>query len=125
MYKEISEENMKKLVVHFYAKVTKNVDIGPFFTDRLGNNMGNDLWRQHLGLLRRFWSGMILGSGAYTGDPSAPLMRMETLSIESFQTWLKLFHETVDNVYDETSGEHLKQRSAMVAHNFMRNLKLI
>ncbi len=119
---EITKENIKTLVMSFYTKVLKDDIVGPFFIAKLGEDMKNEHWEPHLELLVNFWASIALGDGSYRGNPFAPHMYLGELSREVFQQWLKLFFATLDDVYEPHKADFFKERSSIIAGNFMRNL---
>jgi len=46
------------------------------------------------------------------------------LNREVFEQWLKLFYATLDEVYEPQIADQFKERSSIIAGNFMRNLGL-
>jgi len=122
LHNEITKENLNIMVVKFYAAVLKDETVGPFFIEKLGDNLGTFLWKTHIELLTNFWASITLGDSTYRGDPFAPHTRLEGLRAETFQQWLKIFFETLDTVYEENIANIFKQRSNVIAGNFMRNL---
>ncbi|HIP59667.1 MAG TPA: group III truncated hemoglobin [Campylobacterales bacterium] len=121
---EITKENIEKMVLTFYVKVLKDDIVGPFFIAKLGDDMNSEYWKPHLEILINFWSSMILGDGTYTGNPFAPHTQLGELNREVFEQWLKLFFETLDEVYEPLLGNAFKERSMAIAGNFMRNLRI-
>jgi len=121
---EITKENLRKMVVLFYTKILKDDVVGPFFIERLGDDLTSEKWGAHLDLLTNFWAGMMLGTYDYRGNPFAPHATMQGLEKETFSRWLELFFDTVETIYDERSAIKLKERSTTIAGNFMRNLGL-
>ena len=121
---EITKENLRKMVVLFYTKILKDDVVGPFFIERLGDDLTSEKWVAHLDLLTNFWAGMTLGEFDYRGNPFAPHATMQGLEKETFSRWLELFFDTVDTIYDEKVANQFKQRGVTIAGNFMRNLGL-
>lgn len=121
---EITKENINKLVVTFYTKVLKNEIISPFFIEKLGSDMKSEIWQKHIKILTDFWYTISFGHGDYKGSPFAPHMQISGLNRESFETWLKLFFESVDKLYTENIALKFKERSSIIASNFMRNLSI-
>lgn len=121
---QITKENISLLVHTFYEKVLKNEIISPFFIKKLGKNMNSSTWQKHLALISDFWFTVSTGKGTYNGSPFAPHMQIKGLQKESFQTWLKLFFETLDEIFIETITNTFKERSSIIATNFMRNLRI-
>lgn len=119
---EITKENLNKLVVTFYTKVLKDEKISPFFIEKLGKDMKSESWQKHITLLTNFWYTISHGRGEYNGSPFAPHLQISGLNQEAFQTWLKLFFSTVEKIYVEDIANKFKERSSIIASNFMRNL---
>ncbi len=124
LHNEITKENLNKMVVSFYAKVLKDETVGPFFIEKLGDKLNNDLWPAHIELLTNFWASIALGEQNYRGNPFAPHLDISGLKRESFAQWLNLFYETLDSIYEPQIADLFKQRSSIIAGNFMRNLGL-
>jgi len=122
---EITRETIEKMVLNFYRKVLKDETVGPFFVAKLGDDMSNEYWKPHLELLINFWSSIALGDGTYSGNPFAPHMYLGELNREVFEQWLKLFFETLDEIYEPQVADMFKERSTIIAGNFMRNLVIV
>lgn len=120
----INHENIEKLVRTFYPTVLRDALVGPFFVDKLGDDINSDVWEEHLVLISQFWAFVALGDESYAGRPMAPHFEMEGISRKAFEQWLKLFAEAIDEVYLPNIGEYFKTRSVDIAENFMRNLRL-
>ena len=120
----INDENIEKLVRTFYPMVLKDALVGPFFVEKLGDDISSDIWEEHLVLISQFWAFVALGDESYTGRPMAPHFEIEGISRKAFEQWLKLFAEAIDKVYFPSSGEYFKLKSTDIASNFMRNLEL-
>ena len=121
---EIRKENIETMVMNFYRRVLKDDIVGPFFIAKLGDDMTNEYWEPHLELLVNFWASIALGDTSYRGNPFAPHMYLGELSREVFEQWLKLFFATLDEVYEPKVADLFKERSTIIAGNFMRNLGL-
>jgi hemoglobin len=118
----INKENIETMVMTFYKKVLKDDIVGPFFIAKLGDDMNNEHWQPHLKLLVDFWASIALGDTSYRGNPFAPHMYLGELKRETFEQWLTLFYATLDEVYIPRIAEQFKERSSIIAGNFMRNL---
>ena len=121
---EVTKENLNKMVILFYTKVLKDEIVGPFFIEKLGDDLKSDTWAVHLELLTNFWASISLGDSAYKGNPFAPHADIKGLSTEAFKRWLELFALTLDAIYVPEIANFFKQRSRVIAGNFMRNLRL-
>ncbi len=119
---EVTKENLNQMVKIFYAKILKDDLVGPFFIEKLGNDLKSDTWQAHLQLLTNFWASIALGDFEYKGNPFAPHVALQGLSREAFERWLELFAQTLDSVYVPQIADSFKQRSRVIAGNFMRNL---
>ncbi|NQY20680.1 MAG: group III truncated hemoglobin [Campylobacteraceae bacterium] len=122
--KEITQDNISLLVNNFYTKVLENEVLAPFFIKKLGKRMDSKVWQKHLTLISDFWYSMATGKGTYNGSPFAPHVQIEGLEKETFQMWLKIFFETLDEIFEENIANAFKERSSMIAANFMRNLSI-
>jgi len=121
---EISKENIRTMVNTFYVKILKDDIVGPFFIAKLGDDMNNEHWLPHLDLLVNFWASIALGDTDYRGNPFAPHTQLGELKRETFEQWLVLFSETLDEVYVPSVAAQFKERSTIIAGNFMRNLRI-
>ena len=119
---EVTKENLNKMVILFYTNILKDEIVGPFFIEKLGDDLKNDQWVPHIELLTDFWASIALGDTTYRGNPFAPHMQIQNLSRVAFQRWLELFSQTLDKIYVPQIAEQFKQRSNTIAGNFMRNL---
>lgn len=121
---EITRENIEVMVMNFYRRVLKDEIVGPFFIAKLGDDMNNEYWKPHLKLLIDFWASIALGDPSYRGNPFAPHMYLGELNRAVFEQWLKLFYATLDEVYEPQIADQFKERSSIIAGNFMRNLHI-
>lgn len=121
---EITRENIRMLVMTFYAKIIKDETVGPFFIAKLGDNMNSEHWKSHLETIVNFWSSLAFGKPKYDGNLFLPHTRLGRLKRETFEQWLTLFAETLDEVYVEAIGLKFKERSRLIANNFMNNLMI-
>ncbi len=122
--KEITQENIRTLMMSFYAKLIKDDIVGPFFIAKLGDDMSNEHWVTHLETIVGFWSSLALGKPKYNGNLFLPHTKLGQVKRETFEQWLKLFAQTLDEVYIEAIAVKFKERSIIIAGNFMRNLRI-
>tara|TARA_B100001063_G_scaffold216518_1_gene218287 strand:- start:16769 stop:17146 length:378 start_codon:yes stop_codon:yes gene_type:complete len=121
---KITKENLNRLVLTFYTKILKDETISQFFIEKLGDDLKSDIWQKHITLLTDFWYTISHGHGDYNGSPFAPHLQIEGLHKEAFATWLRLFFDSVDKIFTENIANKFKERSSIIAGNFMRNLGL-
>jgi len=118
----INQENIAKLVRTFYPTILADSITAPFFIAKLGSDINSPIWQEHLELLTKFWCFQALGDLDYKGSPLAPHFGLEGLNKEAFDRWLELFAQAIDKVYEPQAGAFFKERSQMIARNFMINL---
>ena len=117
----ITKENIKELVDTFYPTILSNSITAPFFIAKLGSDINSPTWQEHLELLANFWSSIALGDGNYNGNPLGAHFNLG-LDQEAFKEWLRLFFEAIDKTYEPQAGAFFKERSQIIARNFMVNL---
>lgn len=121
---KITQENVRMFVMNFYEKVFKDEKVGPFFIAKLGDDMTNEHWVEHLEILVGFWTAIAFGTPKYTRQLFLPHTQLGDVKRETFEQWLKMFDETQDEMYVEKIAEKFKERAHIIAGNFMRNLGL-
>jgi hemoglobin len=64
-----------------------------------------------------FWSSMLLGTQTYTGNP---LQRHLNLKIDHshFEAWLRIWHQTIDELFHGSVAEEAKMRGRSIAGIF-------
>lgn len=105
--KEIeTKEDVELLIDVFYQKLVKDEGVSHFFKHL-------DL-KEHLPRVVQFWNFILLDEVGYSANMMEKHGRLD-LDAESFDRWLKLFHETVDQFFIGEKAELAKQRSALIA----------
>lgn len=122
MKHDITDRNDIILLVDtFYAKVSRDAVIGPIFTDVAKVN-----WDHHLPVMYSFWETQLLNEKTYAGNPMkvhADLNARYPLLQYHFDGWVRLFVETVDELFAGTKAEDAKARGTQIAqlmHHKMR-----
>jgi hemoglobin len=113
-----SEAEIARLVDAFYARVRRDPVLAPVFHAAIGETEAE--WAAHLAKLRRFWSAIMLRSGAYHGDPYSAHLRLPGLTPEMFDRWLALFGATCDELFPHATAEAFRDR----AHRIARSLRM-
>ena len=121
---KITHENIRTLVMSFYAKIIDDDIVGPFFKAKLGEDINDEHWVTHLETIVGFWTSLAFGTPQYSGNLFLPHTQLGDLKRETFEQWLKLFAQTLDEVYVESIAAKFKERSQIIAGNFMRNLMI-
>jgi hemoglobin len=105
--KEIeSKQDVELLVKTFYQKLVKDALVSHFFSQL-------DL-DEHLPRVVQFWSFILLDEAGYSANMMEKHARLD-LDEASFDRWLKLFHETIDEFFVGERAELAKQRSTLIA----------
>jgi hemoglobin len=108
-----NREDIAALVNAFYDKVKVNQTIGHFFTDVVNVN-----WEKHLPKMYDFWEGIVFGAPGYSGNPinvHKSVHALHAFSKTDFEEWMKLFKQTVDEMYEGENAELIKQRALSIA----------
>jgi len=121
---EFTKQNLRTMVIKFYTKVLADELVGPFFINKLGDDLSGAVWAPHLDTLTEFWASFTTEDSTYQGSPFAPHLQLIGLERKTFERWLELFFATLDSIYEPQLAMQLKERSNLIAGNFMRNLRL-
>jgi hemoglobin len=105
-------EDVKKLVDTFYGKVRENDLLAPVFNERI-----KDRWPEHLAKMYTFWQTILLEERTYFGSPFPPHAK---LSVEHahFGEWMRLFTQTVDELFTGEKAKEAKWRAGKMAEMF-------
>ncbi|WP_293885082.1 group III truncated hemoglobin [Sphingobacterium sp. UBA1498] len=109
-------DDIKLLVDEFYRIVRSDTTIGPIFQDRIQNN-----WAVHLEKMYTFWQTLLLDQHSYFGSPFPPHINLP-IEEKHFAQWLKLFEETVDDLFAGEKAQEAKWRAQKMAQMFQFKL---
>jgi len=116
--KDISTlDDVKKLVDVFYDRIRMDELLAPIF-----NGIIKDRWPQHLNTMYTFWQTVLLGEHTYFGSPFVPHAKLPIDHIH-FQSWLKLFNATVDELFVGPIANEAKWRADKMAIMFETKIK--
>ncbi|HTS44426.1 MAG TPA: group III truncated hemoglobin [Puia sp.] len=114
MKKDIeTKADIELLVNNFYEKVKADPVIGYIFTDVAKVN-----WEKHLPVMYQFWENTLFYTGGYAGNPMTVhrrLHNMTPLKPEHFQQWIKLFSQTVDELFSGEKASLAKERAVSIS----------
>lgn len=113
-----TDAEIDALVETFYAKVQQHHRLGPVFQKAVGD----DGWPEHLATLKRFWAGVLQGTGGYKGSPMAVHQRVEGLTEGLFTPWLGLFHLTCAELFDAPRAALVGAKAERIAQTLKRGL---
>ncbi len=106
-------EDIQLLVNTFYSRVRENELLGPIF-----NGILKDRWSEHLEKMYRFWQTILLEVPTYSGSPFPPHAKLPVSQLH-FDTWLQLWHGTLDEFFVGEKTEEAKWRGSRMAEMFM------
>ena len=120
----ITKENINEMVITFYTKILKeDGQVAQVFKDKLGDDINNEEWQEHIVILTKFWCMIGLQDTEYQGNPMRAHFDLP-LSREKFGEWMVMFFQVIDTLYEPQLGIIFKSRAENIASNFMRNLQL-
>lgn len=112
-YDIASRKDIEILVNEFYSKIKKDEQIGFIFFDIAMVN-----WEKHLPIMYDFFENMLFYTGSYTGNPMElhkHVNRLLPLTEIHFRQWNHLFSTTVDELFEGTTANLVKQRAKSIA----------
>lgn len=112
--KDIQDQSDVKLLVDsFYEKVRENRVLGHIFEE-----VAQVDWQHHLPKMYAFWASILLGERSYDGNPMLKhieLSKTYPLGDMEFEEWLRIFYQTVDELFEGERSEDAKLRAANIA----------
>jgi hemoglobin len=114
MKKDIgSREDLFLLVKNFYNKLLTDDSINYLFTDVANINL-----EHHLPVLVDFWDNILFSSDTYRKNAMQPhliLHEKSPLTKHHFETWLRYFKESVDELFEGDKAFIAKERAQSIA----------
>ncbi|MBI1306642.1 MAG: sec-independent protein translocase TatC [Bacteroidetes bacterium] len=116
-----NQQDVRDLVDAFYRKVLKDDLIAHFFTTVVQLD-----WEKHLPRIYAFWNSLLLPDGVYKGNAMGihfELNEKSPMKAEHFERWLKLWRETVNEMFKGTNAENAISKAEQIAGlmNFKMN----
>ncbi|MEI9945996.1 MAG: group III truncated hemoglobin [Chitinophagaceae bacterium] len=108
-----SRADIENLIVHFYEKVKTDPTIGFIFTEVVKMD-----WEHHIPVIVDFWETILLDNPVYNKNAMQvhyALNQKVRLQEEHFTTWLRLFSETIDELYEGKIATLAKTRAQSIA----------
>ena len=106
--------DIELLVRKFYTKVLANQKLQSHFTNI---NMEN-----HFPVMISFWSNLVFADGSYKGNAFEKHLRLK-LSADDFAEWLRLFRQTVNELFIGEKATLALQHTDSIAWIFENKLK--
>ena len=113
-----NDEDIKKFVDQFYAKVNNDELLSPIF-----NEVVKVDWDHHMPHIYNFWSNALFGSGCYNGRPFPKHFNLP-IEPHHFERWLFYFEETVNRLFKGEKASEAILRANMMADNFQHRMGL-
>ncbi len=104
--------DIKLLVDTFYGRIRKDQLLKDIFNNRI-----QDRWPEHLEKMYRFWQTVLLEEHTYHGSPFSPHASL-AVEGEHFNQWIKLFHDTVDELFAGEKATRAKWQGERMAEMF-------
>lgn len=114
----LSLDDVKLLVNTFYGKVREDKELSPIFNERI-----QDRWPEHLEKMYRFWQTVLLEEQTYFGAPFVPHADLPVEALH-FERWLRLFNETVDELFSGKKADEAKWRGKRMAMVFQAKINM-
>ncbi len=114
MKKDISDRNdLLKLLTLFYSKLLADGSISYLFTDVAKIDLPH-----HLEILVDFWDNILFQNDVYRKNAMQPhltLHQKSPLQKNHFETWLRYFKESVDELFEGEKAFLAKERALSIA----------
>ncbi|MWV61795.1 hypothetical protein DCO58_07645 [Helicobacter saguini] len=118
-FSEVNDDSINELMDVFYNKVRINPELGPIFNGKVGTDEAS--WDAHKAKIASFWRLQLLGEQGYNGYPMKAHLELDPFPREFFNTWLGLFEESLNEVYDNPECVGLVlSRANMIAARFQK-----
>ena len=108
-----SREDLLQLVSKFYEKLLADNSINYLFTDIAKIDLAH-----HLPLLVDFWNSVLFQSDMYHKNAMQPhidIHQKSPLQAHHFETWLRYFNETADELFEGEKAFLAKERALSIA----------
>lgn len=108
-----SRKDIELLMTAFYEKVKRDDTIGFIFNDIARIN-----WEHHIPIICDFWETLLLDAASYKKNAMEVhyvLNRKVMFEEKHFQRWLKLFFETVDELFSGSTATIAKKKAKSIA----------
>ena len=100
-----TKKDIQSLVDTFYTAVLKDEQLAPFFAHLN--------FVEHLPKMVHFWSFVLLDEPGYTTNVTDKHTGMK-LNKALFDRWVKLFHATVDQLFEGEKAQLAKERATVL-----------
>ena len=108
-----NREDLVQMLNAFYLKAFKDELIGRFFTEVVPLDLDT-----HIPVIADFWESVVFGARGYRKNVMEVHRHIHHLSAiqkEHLDRWVKLFSETVDELFEGDKATLMKQRARSIA----------
>lgn len=108
-----TREDIEQFIKAFYEKVKSDATIGIIFTQIVQMD-----WEHHIPVIVNFWESILHNNPVYSRNAMAvhyDLNKKFPLRQQHFDAWLKLFNETLNEMFAGPVVELAKKRAAGIA----------
>lgn len=101
------------LVNSFYTDVKQDKTIGHIFTKVVAVD-----WESHLPRMYDFWEDILLGGGAFKGNPMQAhiaLSKQTEMGKGQFDAWQTIWNKTIDSLFEGDKATEAKTRANNIA----------
>ena len=107
----IDDSSLRLMIDRFYRAVLADAVLGPVFNAAIAP----DEWPAHLKTMLRFWSSVMLASGAYSGSPVGVHRTVAGLEPVMFARWLALFDANAADLFTPQAAASLTDKARRIA----------
>lgn len=113
-----TEEDIQKMVLTFYGRVEKDQRLNYIF-----NDVAQVHWESHLPKMFDFWSNVLFRTGRYRGNPYREHLPLP-IQKDDFGIWMKLFVETVTDLFEGETADAAVIIAGNVATMFTKRMEM-
>jgi hemoglobin len=108
-----NREDILDLLTSFYKKVFSDELIGHFFTEVVPLDLNT-----HIPVIADFWEAIVFNTHGYSKNVMEihrHIHQLSSIRKDHLDRWVKLFSETVDEMFEGEKATLMKQRARSVA----------
>ena len=112
--KDIANAHDIELLVNTFYESVRKSEIGFFFEEITKVN-----WEKHLPKMYIFWESVLFATVRFDGNPMGThyhINEMAAMEKQHFDTWLKLWKETVDHLFSGEIADSAKTKAENIAN---------
>ncbi len=112
---ELTKKHIEKFVTNFYQRVNEDELLAPIFNDTAKVN-----WENHIPLLCKFWSTILLKTNEYHGNAYMKhVLIAQQIKIQEahFTRWLNLFQEEAKKHLPAEAAQETVHKAGLIAQS--------